>query len=256
MTGAWHLSADLVRAYVAGTTDEAAAWSVETHVEACSTCAAKLSAACTAPALARVRRQVLLATRVPSRRPLRLTVSPALRPAWLVAVVVVVLATTGLDLVHATRFPALLLVAPLLPLAGIAASNAPAWDATAELVASTPTSALRLLLLRSAGVLALSVPALLATGLLTGTAPLPWLLPAAALVGVALALTVWLRVEVATGLAAAVWALVALGPAALTRQLPAALSGAAVPAWSAVLLAAVALLVLHRNSYDPQGSLP
>jgi len=255
MTG-WHLDADLVRAYALGTTDQPGAWSVETHVEGCSRCAAELSTACSAPELHRIRAQVLSATRAPSRRPLRLMLSPALRPAWLVAVGVVVVTTTGLDLVHATRFPALLLIAPLLPLAGIAASNAPSWNATAELVASTPTSALRLLLLRSASVLALSVPALVLTGLLSGTAPLPWLLPAAALVCGALALTAWLRVEIAMGLAAAAWALVALGPAALDRQLPVALTAAAAPAWSAVLLAAVALLVLRRHSYEPQGALP
>lgn len=255
MTSGWHLSTELVRSYAAGTVDEPAAWSLEKHVETCSACAATLSAACTRPALQRVRTQVLRAAQPSSRRPLQLVLSPTLRLAWLVAVGVVVLATTALDLLHATRFPALFLLAPLLPLAGIAASCAPSWDGASELVASTPTSALRLLLLRSAATLGLSVPALLLTGLLVDAAPLPWLLPSAALVGMALALSAWLRVETATALAAAVWGVLALGPAALDRQLPVALTAAAAPAWSAVLLAAAALLFLCRNSYEPQGVL-
>lgn len=255
MTSGWHLSGEQVESYATSTIDEPAAWSVEKHVERCSTCAAALSAACTRPALQRVRTQVLRAAQPSSRRPLQLVLSPTLRLAWPVAVGVVVLATTALDFLHATRFPALFLVAPLLPLAGIAASCAPSWDSSSELVASTPTSALRLLLLRSAATLGLSVPALLLTGLLVDASPLPWLLPSAALVGMALALSAWLRVEVATALAAAVWGVVALGPAALDRQMPVAMTETAAPAWCAVLLAAIALLVLGRHSYEPRGVL-
>lgn len=253
----WHVDTGTAQAYAAGSLPDPDCWSLETHVLICSRCARTVSDAASDPLLSRVRVNVLLETQ-PARAVrggVRLTVTPALRPLWLLGAVGVVLATLALDAVDATRQPLVLLVAPLLPLAGIAVGSSPRLDRGAELIVSTPTPALRLLLLRSAAVLTVCLPLLLSLSVLTGSGVVRWLLPAAALVALALALSTWLRVEVATGCAAAVWSIVALGPAALSHTVPVVLAPGAAPAWAAAAVAAVVLLLVRRHELDEPGGL-
>jgi hypothetical protein len=82
-----------------------------------------------------------------------------------------------------------LIVAPLAPVAGVAAAFGGDADPCHELVTVTPYSAARMLMLRTAGVLATSLPVTLAAGLALpgpGWLGVAWLTPAAA--GVALTL--------------------------------------------------------------------
>lgn len=254
---AWHVSAGTAQAYAAGHMPDPDCWSLERHVLTCTRCARTVSDAASDSALRRVRANVLLRAQ-PARTVrggVRLTVTPALRPLWLLGAVGVVLATLALDAVDATQQPLVLLIAPLLPLAGIAVGSSPRLDRGAELVVSTPMPALRLLLLRSAAVLTVSLPLLLLLSVLTGSGVVGWLLPAAALVALVLALSTWLRVEVATGCAAALWAVVALGPAALSPGLPAVLTPGAAPAWAAAAAAGAVLLIARRHKLDEPGRL-
>ncbi len=262
---AWHVDGRTVRDYAAGRLATPECWSLETHVAACARCAETVAGVVSDPALGRIRGAVLnqaqgdgqdeAAPARPPRGGLRLTLTPALQVPWLVGGAGVVLATLVLDLTAVTRLPLVLLVAPLLPLLGIALGSSPAIDRSAELVLSTPTSPLRLLMLRSAAVVAVCLPPLLVVSLLTGTGVAAWLLPAAALVALALALSTRLRVEAASGCAAALWAAVALGPAVLTARLPAALSATAGPVWVAVTVAGAVLLVLRRAKFEDPGVL-
>lgn len=259
----WHVSAHTAQAYAAGNLPDPDCWSLETHVPTCARCARAVSDAAQDPVLSRVRANVLRQAR-PAARPavavhrrsgVRLTVTPALRPLWLLGAVGAVLATLLLDAIDATQLPLVLLVAPLLPLAGIAVGSSPRLDRGAELMVSTPMPALRLLLLRSAAVLTVSLPLLLLLSALTGSGVVGWLLPAGALVAVALALSTWLRVEMATGCAAMVWAAVALGPAVLSPGLPVVLTPGAAPAWAAAAVAGAVLLIARRHDLDEPGRL-
>ncbi|MFF6905713.1 hypothetical protein ACFY9Q_07225 [Streptomyces sp. NPDC012389] len=72
--------------------------------------------------------------------------------------------------------PLLLVTAPVLPLAGVALSYGRHADPLYEVVTSTPSGGLRLLLIRAAAVLAVSVPA--PTGLITEDAVQPGTHPA------------------------------------------------------------------------------
>jgi hypothetical protein len=115
---------------------------------------------------------------------------PAFRGAWLLGLLVVTL-FSGLAALFAGEYgmALFLIVAPLAPVAGVAASFGGDADPCHELVTVTPYSAVRMLLLRTAGVLATSLPVTLLAGLaLPGPAWLgvAWLTPAAA--GVALTL--------------------------------------------------------------------
>ncbi|MGW6638161.1 zf-HC2 domain-containing protein [Streptomyces cyaneofuscatus] len=101
---------------------------------------------------------------------------PALRGAWLVALVVVALGAVALSYgagLGASVRPLLLVTAPVLPLAGVALSYGLHADPLYEIATSTPAGGLRLLLTRAAAVLAVSVPALTLAGaaLMAGASP-------------------------------------------------------------------------------------
>ncbi|WP_192806694.1 hypothetical protein, partial [Streptomyces arboris] len=121
---------------------------------------------------------------------------PALRGAWLVALVVVALGAVALSYgagLGASVRPLLLVTAPVLPLAGVALSYGLHADPLYEIATSTPAGGLRLLLTRAAAVLAVSVPALTLAGAVLpvatgGPGAAAWLLPGLALTLAALAL--------------------------------------------------------------------
>ncbi|WP_404948778.1 zf-HC2 domain-containing protein [Streptomyces sp. ARC14] len=121
---------------------------------------------------------------------------PALRGAWLVPLVVVVLGAVALSYgagLGASVRPLLLVTAPVLPLAGVALSYGLHADPLYEIATSTPAGGLRLLLTRAAAVLAVSVPALTLAGAVLpvaagGPGAAAWLLPGLALTLAALAL--------------------------------------------------------------------
>ncbi|WP_065964479.1 zf-HC2 domain-containing protein [Streptomyces sparsogenes] len=198
---------------------------------------------------------------------------PAVRGPWLVALLV-----TGLVAAGAARAagmsgvrPLLLALAPVLPSAGVAVSYGRHADPMHELAASTPSGGLRLLLTRTASVLAVSVPLLTLAGqLLPAAAGAPatpaWLLPGLALTLAALALASYVGCRIATCAVTAGWLLAVGGPAllagagesgessladALSDSLATVLSGpAAQSCWAAAAAVCAGLLALRRTSFD------
>lgn len=131
---------------------------------------------------------------------------PALRGAWLLAVVLV--AAGAVALAYGADFtgarPVLLALAPVLPVAGVAVSYRGSADPLYEIAASTPGGGLRLLLTRTAAVLAVSLPLLtLAGAALPASAGAPgaavWLLPGLTLSLAVLALGTYVGCRVAAG---------------------------------------------------------
>ena len=204
-TPTWHLDETTLRAYVDGHPLPVVGASVESHLLACPDCRVHLGelmprttvdeawAAIRAhveaprPSMAeRLIRRVGISAEVA-----RLLVAvPAFRGAWLLGIFVVTL-FAGLAALFAGEYglALFLIVAPLAPVAGVSASFGGDADPCHELVTVTPYSAVRMLLLRTAGVLATSLPVTLLAGLaLPGPAwvGVAWLTPAAA--GVALTL--------------------------------------------------------------------
>ncbi|MFJ3667242.1 hypothetical protein ACIPSE_12375 [Streptomyces sp. NPDC090106] len=92
---------------------------------------------------------------------------PGLRWPWLVSTTGVCAAAAGAGAVAGEEESLLwlLLLAPLLPLLWVAASYGGKADPFAPVIRSTPAGGLRLLLLRTGAVLAISLPLLLAAGL-------------------------------------------------------------------------------------------
>ncbi|WP_406454766.1 hypothetical protein OG782_25730 [Streptomyces sp. NBC_00876] len=291
---AWHVGDGLAGRYAAGTAAETDAWSLEKHVEACTPCAARVSAAVreqgdALPLLEGVRTAVLAAAAAgaepvrarrrgrpwspapgPATRLGRVlwAAGPALRGAWTLALLLVALGAVALayggGLGGVTR-PLLLVVAPVLPLAGVGVSYGRSADPMHEIVATTPGGGLRLLLIRTAAVLAVTVPVLtLAWAVLPGSAGGPgavaWLLPGLAMTLAALALSSFVGCRAGAWSVAVCWAAAVAVPAAGTSPSPVADAAqsaaryfagpAAQSGWAAAAALCAGLLALRRRSFD------
>ncbi|MFE0424259.1 zf-HC2 domain-containing protein, partial [Streptomyces sp. NPDC058953] len=190
-------------------------------------------------------------------------VGPAVGKGWLGAVVAVVAGALALSYgagFDASR-PLLLALAPALPPAGVAVAYGRHTDPLHEIAAATPSGGLRLLLTRTAVVLAVSVTLLTATGALLpadGTAPgaAAWLLPALALTSGVLALGSWTGLPVAAAVLTGGWLTAALLPAVGTaperygERLAPLLGTAAQGGWAAAAVLCAGLLVLRRSTFD------
>lgn len=231
----WHPDDSLLRAYTTMTLDEAARWSVEEHLTQCSACRERIGQI-EVPQLdledsleavwdeivheidARERRtlgeRLLLAVGVPGHLARLLAATPSLTLSWLLAVagtlaVAVIVARVTYDPGTAVSTPLLfLVVAPLLPLAGVAVSFGPGVDPIYDLELAAPLQAGRLLLVRVVAVLATTIPlagvAALALPELNWTV-VAWVLPAFALATVSLALSARLAPWRACSLVAGMW---------------------------------------------------
>src|SRR5689334_6258340 len=148
-----------------------------------------------APARSRLER-VLLVLRMPESTARTLVATPALRRAWFVATGVALL--FGLGAADSTKPGAsllmLLALAPMVPVVGVALAYGPGSDPAYEATIATPTSGLRLVLVRSTAVVGCSIAAAgLATVLLRDKTwmSIAWLVPALALPAVCLALSTY-----------------------------------------------------------------
>ncbi|MFB7831636.1 zf-HC2 domain-containing protein [Streptomyces sp. NPDC056056] len=192
-------------------------------------------------------------------------VGPALRGSWVVAVLLVVGGAFGLA--HGAGVQEarglLLALSPVLPLAGVAVSYGRHADPMYEITTATPSGGLRLLLTRTAAVLAVCVPLLTAGGaLLPPVAGFPgaaaWLLPGLALTLATLALGSFVGCRAAAATLGGGWLLAVTGPllgpadtaASATTLAPYFSGPAAQGGWAAAAVACAALLALRRRSFD------
>jgi hypothetical protein len=183
----WHADADVLEDYGRGELPLADAASVEAHLLGCARCrealvprvdAGRLAAAWAAidtaldaPRLGPVER-LLRRIGVSEHMARLLAATPSLRTSWILAVVLA-LAFAVAAAHGGTGERAVLLflvVAPLLPLAGVAAAFAPGVDPAAEVALAAPMRTFRLLLVRAAAVL---VTTLVLTALAALTLPGP-----------------------------------------------------------------------------------
>ncbi|GII77307.1 hypothetical protein Sru01_22890 [Sphaerisporangium rufum] len=226
----WHLPADLAGRYAAGRLDPAQTMSVEAHLERCARCRAAIPADAGWLAAswervadivdrprAGVAERLLCRCGVPQHLARLLTATPALSRAWLGSVAAVLAFAVLAGLASTFAVPvgragvllAFLLLAPILPTAGIAAAYGTRVDPGHELQAATPMAGPRLLLLRA---LAVQVTAVTLTGLCAPFLPGPpglvaaWVLPSLGLTAAVLALTRLVPVQPAAAGISACWA--------------------------------------------------
>jgi hypothetical protein len=256
-TGAWHADGELLAAYHDQRLDAAARWSVEAHLTSCAACRLEARALVDPARLRRLRaalieevdqpragvaERLLVRLGVADDTARLLAATPALRGAWLLAVA----AALAFAVLAAWTRPgqdanlAFLCVAPLLPLAGIAAAYGPGVDPTYEIGLAAPLPSFRLLLLRAAAVLgtATLLPAAASLALpRLGPGAAGWLLPSLGLTASSLALATTVEPLRAIGITAGAWVV-----AVAVTVLPPAPSSVLFAAAGQVGFAALALL--------------
>ncbi|MFF3138623.1 zf-HC2 domain-containing protein [Streptomyces mirabilis] len=266
-----HASMRIIDGYARGGTDLAAdeVWALEAHLEACGVCRDRLSTAVTAeaPAVAALvgtvwsslEPQLAAIATMPRQRRWSSRLSRWMTPTmvpWLAMVVSVTLLALLLDLADtgSGEVSLVLLLAPILPVLGVAASWSRGLDPAYELTASAPRAGLYLVLRRTASVLAVVVPALLVAGWVTGVTAAQWLLPCLAFTSTTLALGGVVGVTRAAVALAAVWAGAVVAPTLATSRTTFALQTGSLPVWGLVLAFGTAVVIARRGAYSVLGA--
>jgi hypothetical protein len=269
----WHVQPDLLARYVAGDVDGPQAYSIEAHLPSCPQCSAQVAPlvdgallGCAWDAIEErldaPRRSpveaLLLRARVPEHVARLLGATPALRLSWLLGCALVL----AFAVYAAGRRPDglywFLVLAPLLPLAGVAFAYGPDVDPTYEIGLAAPLRSFRLLLIRALAVLATTtamagVAALALPGLHLSAAA--WLLPSLALTLTSLALATRKSPHVACGTLAVCWMLVAGAGRALAAD-PLVVFGETGQLSCAIVAAfAAATLILNADGIERRGEL-
>jgi hypothetical protein len=271
MSATWHVDATALAAYAEGRCTSITGVSVEAHLMGCRSCAAALSELMPPEPVARAWQTIRAHVEEPRasvvERLLRLLgvstesarllgAVPAFRGAWVLGLFsITVFAAAAAGFAGDLGLSLFLIVAPLAPVAGVAASFGGEADPSHELEAVTPYSSLRLLLLRTAGVLATSLPVTMLLGLaLPGPAwiAVAWLAPALAGIAITLALSPYIGTMTTSAVIGAAWS---VGVLAANRAGDP--ETVVEPAMQLVLVVVAALALgsfaLNHPSLDPAG---
>ena len=267
-----HVEHDWLERYARGELDQARSFSVEAHLPACAGCRAAVTRLVDATRMARTWDAIDLAIDAPSRTLVErllarvgvseptarlLALTPSLRLSWLAAIATVLaLAVAVAGVRGAEGVMLFLLVAPLVPLAGVAAAYGPLVDPAYEVGLAAPLGSLRLLLLRSVAVV--SVSALLA---LAGALALPgldwtaaaWLLPTLGLTLAGLGLATSIGPVAAGSLVGVTWVFVVVGAWRASGDPLTAFGAGGQIVCLLVALAGAAVVLARRDAFEMEG---
>ncbi|MDP9224011.1 MAG: zf-HC2 domain-containing protein, partial [Actinomycetota bacterium] len=234
----WHVTSQVLTRYSQSEIDAPTALSVEAHLLACEVCRANIALACEWDVLERLWTEIevtVMAPRPsPAERVLRwigirdhtarlLAATPSLRRSWLLALSAVVAFAVAAARTADFGYALFLLLAPMLPLAGVAGAYGPGVDPTYEIGLASPMKGFHVLLVRASAVLVtttvvVAVGAILLPGL--SWSVIAWLLPSMGLVLSSLALSTLVQPLKAAVWVAVLW-LVAAGTWVLASSAPA-----------------------------------
>ena len=274
----WHADAETLASYAEGATDDVTADSLEAHLIACDTCRRALAATAEPATLDRMWAGVvdeldtpragvvergLTAIGVRDHVARLLAATPSLRLSWLVAEAVAL--GTAAALTSATRGRAadaglalFLVLAALLPVAGVAVAFGPGVDPTYEVGLASPMRSFRLVVVRALAVLGTSTAiagvAALAQEYLggpdVGWAAAAWLLPSLGLTAATLALATSFRPQIAAAITAATWLALAGTATARTADRLAPFRGTAQLVFVVLIVISCVVLVQRRRAFE------
>ncbi|WP_326944456.1 zf-HC2 domain-containing protein [Amycolatopsis sp. NBC_01307] len=265
-----HPSDELIAGYTAG--DDLPGdqlWGVEAHLETCAVCRARLAVLRPAqPVVDLVWSRLAVDIELsgtpahpqpqpkahPRRRWLFTWTTPVMVP-WLAMIVLLTLLVVAFDRIWPTTFDttAVQLLAPLLPVLGVAASWARGLDPAYEVVVATPRAGLYLIARRTVAVLVVVLPVLGFAGWLTGTGLALWLVPSLAFTTGTLALGGLIGVTRAAGVLGAVWVTAVVLPSVVAHQQTVVLSAGAVPVWAGIFALTTVVVALHKGAFTRLG---
>ena len=269
----WHPSSDQLVAYRDGGSSATQAWSIESHVAACPDCRGTVDVTdpdrletiweaaldeIDAPHLRLIERG-LTAVGVPEHLARLLGATPSLTLPWLVAVFAVLgfglamvwNSSTGLHGFRQGLF-LFLLVAPVVPVVGVAAAFGPAMDPAHEVAVASPFHGFRLLMIRTVAVVASSMTVALGLSLFLPDAGLmaaAWILPGLALPAVTLAASTFVTPLVAAGGATVLW-LVGVTAAEAGPSVLVAFRWTGQLVFALVLVTAIAVVTVRRDRFE------
>jgi hypothetical protein len=256
-----HVPIATLTAYATGDlgADDAMVWPVEAHLETCEECQDRLAGLVTGPVreiLAEARTAVLARARngprpVRRRRLRRLShrwVSWSVL-SWGLVTLMSITAAVLLDEAFPTRSSAVLLLAPMAPLGGLAVAWSHRWDPAWEIVSGTARAGFELLLRRTVVVLATVLPLLAAAGWYLGANPALWLLPCLTFTAAALLLGGLIGVSRAAALLGGAWLLAVPLPALVTVRLPVLVQPESLRGWAVAAVAFAALALLRAGDH-------
>jgi hypothetical protein len=268
----WHVDHATAERYAQRELDATSSASLEAHLLVCAECRATLGAAAQDPVLGELWTAIvdtidrprlgwierfLLALGVSEVSARIVGATSRARWSYLLAVALSLLfAVLAWHSDRALPFGMFLVLAPLGPLVATATAFGRWSDPVYELVATVPTSAMRLLLVRTAAAV---TPAMVLTSISLpwvadrGWLAVAWLLPALALALGALALSSWIAVEPAALALGGAWVAAPLALRFDIGDLLALLGG---PVQVASLIAAAcagAVTVVRHSAYDYRG---
>jgi hypothetical protein len=201
----WHLDDALISGWVSGTDGSVVGASVEQHLLGCADCRARVPRPADlddtwlrirdeleAPRPSWVERG-LARIGVPDADARVIAVSPAFQAAWLTGLAVILTFVVLAALWGDTRGQWLfVMVAPLVPAAGVAIGYDPETEPGLEQECATPYSRARMVLLRSLALIGTGIPLVVGLSLLLpGDISFLWLVPAATLTAAVLAASTW-----------------------------------------------------------------
>lgn len=272
-----HLEQGLIASYAQGVLPLERCAPVEWHLDRCAVCRTALGAVTPPEATEAGWQRLSFAVDVPSQSLAERAIvslgapehlarlamaTPVLRRSWIGASLVTLLFTViAARLSPGASAVLLLMVAPLIPAAGVAVSYGPAFDPMHELGLVMPTQALRLILFRSTTVLIAStaVSALVTLALPEqGAAVFGWLTPSLAVTSLTLALSAFFDPLVAARATGAGWLVVsalAMGDG-VRHSVLLTVPGQAVAACLALACAVFIAAQRHRFEHAVRGRRP
>jgi hypothetical protein len=264
-----HPDPRLIQRYTTGDPeiDEVSLWSLEAHLEGCADCRAQqadLFRGGDATGVFGAGRDVL--DRVALVLDERIAAGPPPVPMgprwaawrrwavwslvpWVVMTAGVALAAMALSKAAPHRPSLVLLLAPVLPLLGVTGTWSRRTDPAWELISGSPRVGLGLLLRRTAAVLVVVIPLLLAAGWVVGLSPALWLLPCLGLVLTTLALGESIGLVPAAAGIWTVWTATVLIPSWWNAEVPGVLEASAAPGWAALIVLAAGIVAVRAHGY-------
>jgi hypothetical protein len=268
----WHVETAQLARYADGETDAAHSFSIESHLLECDACREQIAGLADHDRLELVWADVEQAIGVPTRRPAEavllrlgtpehvarlLAATPSLTLSWLIAVAGCLAFAVAAAHVSSRGLLVFLALAPLLPVAGVAAAYGPGVDPSYEISLATPTRGFRLLLIRATAVLA-------STSSLAGVAALAlpdfgwltaaWLLPSLALTALGLALATYVDAQAAFASVAFAWVAAVVLSASTAGDLTALFQAGGQVGFLVVAVAATLVVLQRRDEFDQEGA--
>jgi hypothetical protein len=266
MDMSWHEDIRHLEAYAVGEIDEVLASSIEAHLLGCSTCRSDVAAFADHSRIDRLWEDFEERMASPHRGPIErlmtlvgvsdhvarlVAATPSLRASWFGAIAMAL--AFALLASRTGGAIAFLVLAPLVPVAGVAASFGPGIDPTYEVGLAAPMRGSRLLFVRALAVLVSSViiagAAALALPTLDWTA-LAWLLPSLGLSTASLALSTYWTPLWASGVVAAAWVSGVALVESSSRVDLAAFRGPGQVLFGVVALVSLGVLASRREAFD------